>query len=517
LGVSYDAGVSTADRGRLLLGVCEPVCSVARTASRIRTCCPATGVNTHSRLVCPLTVLRGGNASETLMDTLHPLCAGLDVHKDTVVASVRRLDQRNRPKSEVRTFGTTTPDLLGLLDWLVAEGVPVVAMESTGVYWKPVFNLLEASMQVLLVNPEHIKQVPGRKTDVRDCEWIAQLLQCGLLKPSFVPPRLIRDLRDLTRQRSKLVGERAGVANRVQKVLEDANVKLGSVASDVLGKSGRAMLEAIIAGQSDAAVLAGLALGRMRSKKEALGKALTGRVTQHHRFMLRLHLDQFDQLEKLIERLDERIAAVIAADRPDDPPPSGGDGPTAATQSPVSVGDQANRTDRPAARASRLAPALELLMTIPGIGRRSAEVVVAEIGSDMGRFATAHKLAAWAGMCPGNDASAGKRRSGRTRHGDRWLRVALVQAAWAVSRSKQTYASSQYHRLARRRGRKKACVAVGHTLLVMCYQVLRTGQPYRELGADYFDKKDPQRLANRLIRRLQELGLKVTVETQNAA
>jgi transposase len=452
------------------------------------------------------------------MDTLHSACAGLDVHKDTVVACVRRLDKHNKVRSEVRTFGTTTPELLELLDWLVAEGVPVVAMESTGVYWKPLFNILEASMEVMLVNPEHIKQVPGRKTDVRDCEWIAQLLQCGLVKPSFVPPRVIRDLRDLTRQRSKLVGERAGVVNRVQKVLEDANVKLGSVATDVLGKSGRAMLEALIAGQTDGAVLADLALGRMRSKKQALGKALTGRVTDHHRFLLRLHLDQFDQLEKLVERLDERIASVIAADRPDDPPPGSGPpnpAPSRSESNATPTGGEQPKS--PPANASGLAGALELLMTIPGIGRRSAEVVLAEIGSDMGRFATVEKLASWAGMCPGNNESAGKRRSGRTRQGNRWLRAALVQSAWAVSRSKQTYASAQYSRLARRRGRKKACVAVGHTLLVMCYQVLRTGQPYRELGADYFDKKDPQRLANRLIRRLQELGLKVTVETQTAA
>ena len=449
------------------------------------------------------------------MDTLHTACAGLDVHKDTVVVAVRRLDKHNRVRSEVRTFGTTTPELLELLDWLVAEGVPVVAMESTGVYWKPLFNVLEGSMEVMLVNPEHIRQVPGRKTDVRDCEWIAQLLQCGLVKPSFVPPRVIRDLRDLTRQRSKLVGERAGVANRVQKVLEDANIKLGSVATDVLGKSGRAMLEAVIAGQTDGAALAELALGRMRSKKQALGKALTGRVTEHHRFLLRLHLDQFDQLEKLIERLDERIAAVVGADRPDEPPPGSDPAPSRGEPNATPAGGEQPKS--PPASASGLAGALKLLMTIPGIGRRSAEVVVAEIGSDMGRFATAEKLAAWAGMCPGNNESAGKRRSGRTRHGNRWLRAALVQSAWSVSRSKQTYASAQYRRLARRRGRKKACVAVGHTLLGMCYQVLKTGQPYRELGADYFDKKDPQRLASRLIRRLQELGLKVTVETQNAA
>ena len=451
------------------------------------------------------------------MDTLHPVCAGLDVHKDSVVACVRRLEERGRPRSEVRTFGTTTPDLLGLLDWLVAVGVPVVAMESTGVYWKPVFNILESVMQVLLVNPEHIKQVPGRKTDVRDCEWIAQLLQCGLLKASFVPRRVIRDLRDLTRQRSKLVGERASVVNRVQKVLEDANVKLGSVATDVLGKSGRAMLEAIIAGQSDGVVLAGLALGRLRSKKQALGKALTGRVTDHHRFLLRLHLDQLDQLDGLIGRLNERIASVIGVDVPPEPPSGGGEtGATVAAKS-ASGSSAAAETPLPAPQGLSLAQAQSLLMTIPGIGQRAAEVILAETGSDMSPFADEHKLAAWAGMCPGNNESAGKRRGGRTRKGDRWLRAALIQAGWTQSRSIGTYLGAQYRRIARRRGRKKACLAVGHTLLIMCYQILKTAEPYRELGADYFDRRDPQRLANRLIRRLQELGLKVTVETQNAA
>lgn len=454
------------------------------------------------------------------MDTHYPLCAGLDVHKDTVVAAVRRTDQGHRFRSEVRTFGTTTPDLLGLLDWLVQVGVPVVAMESTGVYWKPVFNILEGSLEVMLVNPEHIKQVPGRKTDVRDCEWIAQLLQCGLLRASFVPRRVIRDLRDLTRQRSKLVGERAGVANRVQKVLEDANVKLASVATDVLGKSGRAMLEAIMAGQTDGAALAELAVGRLRSKKSALGKALTGRVTEHHRFLLRLHLDQLDQLEKLIQRLDERIAAVIAADA-DPEPPEGGSGVAtgpnfSSVNSPTPQSGSGGTTSTPP-RGLRLSRSVTLLMGIPGISRRTAEVIVAEIGGDMSPFADSHKLAAWAGLCPGNNESAGKRRSGRVRQGDRWLRAALVQSGWVLSRSKDTYLGAQYRRIARHRGRKKACLAVGHTLLVVCYQILKTGQAYRELGADYFDKKDPTRLANRLIRRLQELGLKVTVETQTAA
>lgn len=403
------------------------------------------------------------------MEILHRLCAGLDVHKDSVVACVRRIEGVT-PRCEVRTFGTTTPELIALCDWLVTQGVAVVALESTGVYWKPVFNILEASMEVMLVNPEHIKQVPGRKTDVRDCVWIAQLLGHGLLKASFVPERPIRELRDLTRARAKLVGERAGVANRVQKVLEDANIKLGSVATDVLGKSGRAMLEALIGGERDGAKLAQLALGRMQKKQKALTVALSGRMTDHHTFMLRLHLDQWDQLESLIGRLDKRIGELIV---PPDPPPESPKPSAASARGCESAGGEASPaacavpTGGEASGVLSLSQALLLLMTIPGIARRSAEVVLAEIGTDMSRFASAEHLASWAGLCPGNNESAGKRRTGRCRKGDRWLRAALVPAAWASSRTK-TYLSSQYRRLARRRGRKKACVAVAHTLLVMC-------------------------------------------------
>src|ERR1700740_1280517 len=272
------------------------------------------------------------------MDTLHRVGAGLAVHKDTVVACVRRLDDRDRVHVEVRTFGTTTPDLLQLLDWLRSHRVPIVAMESTGVYWKPLFNLLEGTLEVLLVNPEHIKKVPGRKTDVKDCVWIAQLLQHGLLKASFVPPGPIRELRDLTRQRTQLTGEKASVANRIQKVLEDANIKLGSVASDVLGMSGRDMLRAIIAGVCDGAALAELARGRLRDKLPQLRRALTGRVTEHHRFLLRLHLEHLTHLEVLIGQLDQRIHQEMEADRPAEPPPGeGGVGETAASSSTPAV------------------------------------------------------------------------------------------------------------------------------------------------------------------------------------
>jgi transposase len=470
------------------------------------------------------------------MDTLHRVCAGLDVHKDTVVACVRRLDERDRVRREVRTFGTTTPDLLELLDWLVECHVPLVAMESTGVYWKPIFNLLEGRTEVMLVNPEHIKKVPGRKTDVKDCEWIAQLLQHGLLRASFVPPRPIRELRDLTRQRTQLTGEKARVSNRIQKVLEDANIKLGSVATDVLGVSGRDVLGALIAGQDSAEALANLARGRLRNKLPQLRKALTGRVTEHHRFLLRLHLEHLTHMEALIGQLDQRIHQETEKDRP--PEPAGGNGPppdvpateTAQATAPparASAAETAQATVPPAVGDAPTAPkdavglglwqALCLLVTIPGISRKTAEVVLAEIGTDMGRFETSEKLASWAGLCPGSNESAGKRMSGRTRHGDRWLRSALVQSAWAVSRAKQTYLQAQYRRLARRRGKKKALIAVAHTMLGMCYQVLKKRQPYQELGADYLDKLGPEQKTKQLVRQLEHLGHKVTLEPQVAA
>jgi transposase len=450
------------------------------------------------------------------MDTLHRRCAGLDVHKDTVVACVRWLDDRGRAHREVKTFGTTTPDLLGLLDWLRQHRVPIVAMEATGVYWKPIFNLLEGQAEVLLVNPEHIKKVPGRKTDVKDCEWIAQLLQHGLLKASFVPGRPIRELRDLTRQRSQLAGEKASVANRIQKVLEDANLKLGSVASDVLGASGRDMLRAIVAGQDSGEALANLARGRLRDKLPQLRKALTGRVTDHHRFLLRLHLDHLTQLETLIRELERRLDQEMRKDRPPDPPPGPGASSPPAGAAPDAPAPAASPTPS-GPQPLGLWAALGLLVTIPGISRRTAEVVLAEVGTDMGRFATHEHLASWAGLCPGSNESAGKRRSGRTRHGDRWLRGALVQAAWAASRAKKTYLAAQYRRLARRRGKKKALIAVAHTLLVVCYQVLKKGQPYRELGPDYLDQLEPERRARYLVRQLESLGHKVTLEPKAVA
>ena len=410
------------------------------------------------------------------METLYPCCAGLDVHKDTVVACVRRVSPGGQVRKQVRTFGTMTAHLLELVDWPVAEGVTHAAMESTGVYWKPVFNLLEGQVQVILVNAQHSKQVPGRKTDVKDCEWLAQLLQHGLLKASFVPPQATRELRDLTRQRTQLIRQAASVANRIQKVLEDANIKLGSVASDVLGESGRDMLRALIAGETDPDKLADLARKRLRAKIPALRLALQGRVTDHHRFLLQLHLDQLQALEGLIGRLGARIEEALAP----------------------------------------FAPALDNLQTIPGVSQRVAETVLAEIGTRMEQFPTAGHLASWAGMCSGNDESAGKRRSGRTTKGSRWLRGMLVQAAWAASHTKNSYLAAQYQRLARRKGRKRALVAVGHTLLVIVYHVLKKGVPYEELGGDYLDRLEPERLTRQLVKRLEQLGHKVTLEAQPA-
>ena len=383
------------------------------------------------------------------MDVLHDRCAGLDIHKKTVVACIRIVGPGGEVTRQVRTFATMTADLLELADWLAASGVVHLAMESTGVYWKPIWHLLEGRFEMMLVNAGHIKQVPGRKTDVKDAEWIAQLLQHGLLSPSFVPPPPVRELRDLTRQRAQLVADRSGVANRVQKVLEAANIKLGSVASDVLGVSGRAMIQGLIAGESDPARLAEEARGSLRKKVIPLRRALEGRVTEHHRFQLRLLMDQLGQLEGLIGRLDARIVEVMEATPSED-------------------------------RPSPFREAADRLATIPGIAARSAEVIVAEIGPDMSKFATAGHLASWAGLCPGNDQSAGKRRSGRTTKGSRWLRMMLVQSAWAASHTKETILAATYRKAVKRLGKKKALVALGHKILVVIYKLLKEKTTYQE-------------------------------------
>ena len=360
------------------------------------------------------------------MEVIIPRCAGLDVHKRTVVACIRRLEPDGQINQEVRTFGTMTADLLSLADWLAACGVTQIAMESTGVYGKPVYNLLEARLTILVVNAQHIKQVPGHKTDVNDCQWIAQLLQHGLFRASFVPPRPIRQLRDLTRQRTQRIRHRATMANRLQKVLEDANIKLASVATDILGVSGRAMIRTLIAGEQDPPRLADLARRRLRAKTDLLVLALTGQVTDHHRFQLRSLMEQVERLDGSIEQLDGRILEATT--------------PFEAE--------------------------LARLMTIPGLSRPAAEVILAEIGTDMTMFPTAGHLCSWAGMSPGNHQSAGKRYSGRTTKGSPWLRSVLVQAAWSASPTKKTRLSATYHKLpsARqlvRRYRDQAALRIG--------------------------------------------------------
>jgi transposase len=377
------------------------------------------------------------------MDIIYGCCAGLDVHKKTVVACVRRLRPDGLVEAQVRTFATMTAALRELADWLAAAGVTHVAMESTGVFWKPVWHALEGRFETLLVNARHLKQVPGRKTDVKDAEWIAQLVQHGLLRPSLVPPEAIRRLRDLTRQRAQLARQRATAAHRIQKVLEDADVKLAAVATDVLGVSGRAMLLGLIAGEADPASVAERARGRLRAKLPALRQALEGRVTDHHRWQLRTPLDQVEQVEALLLRYEARIAELMA--------------PFAAAEA--------------------------RLRTIPGVDRRAAQVLVAETGGDMSRFASAGHLASWAGMCPGNDRSAGRRRSGKTAKGSRWLRAILVQAAWAASHTKDTALAEAYRRWARRLGRKRALVALGHKMLVIVYEMLKNDEDYHERAA----------------------------------
>jgi len=405
------------------------------------------------------------------MDAMYECVCGMDVHSGSIQACVRRVRTDRRISQDVRSFGTMTRDILALADWLAAEGVTHVTMESTGVYWKPIYNLLEGHFEILLVNAQHVKHVPGRKTDVRDCQWLAQLLQCGLLRGSFVPARPQRELRDLTRHRAQLVHHVAAVANRIHKTLEDGNVKLGLVASDILGASGRDMLRALIVGTQTPDQMAELARGRLRGKRPALQLALQGHVTAHHRFVLAELLDQLDDLERRIERFTRRIEEIS--------------GPFAA--------------------------AIQSVTALPGFEERSAQNVVAEIGTDMTRFPTAAHLASWAGLCPGSHESAGKRKSGKTTKGSRWLRATLVQAAWAASHTKHSYFGAQYRRLVGRRGKKRALVALAHSLLVVIYHVLLTGRPYHDLGVGYFDKLDASRIVQSHVRRLERLGYTVTL------
>jgi len=406
------------------------------------------------------------------MDRMIERACGLDVHKATITACVRVAGSEGERRQEVRTFGTTTSELLALRDWLEAHEVTHVAMESTGVYWKAVYYLLEDRFTCLLVNPAHMKQVPGRKTDVQDAAWIAQLLEHGLLRGSFVPPAPIRELRDFTRYRKVLIQERTREANRVQKVLEDAGIKLATVATDVLGVSGRAMLDALVRGTTDPDVLADLARGKLRTKLPALRQALAGRFRPHHTFLLSQILGHLDYLDEAIVALSAQVEAVIA--------------PFAET--------------------------IHRLDTIPGVNQRVAEVLVAELGVDMAVFPSAGHLASWAGLCPGHHESAGKRHAGTTRRGNRWLRATLIQAALAAARTRHSAFGARYRRVLRHRGHKKAVVAVAHALLVTAYHVLASQTTYRELGADYYDRGHTGRATRRAVQALERQGYRVTLE-----
>ena len=406
------------------------------------------------------------------MEIIHACCCGLDVHAKTVVACLI-----NQGRKQTRTFSTMTDELLRLSDWLVAEGCTHAAIESTGVYWKPAFNILEGVVEVVLVNAYHVKAVPGRKTDVKDCEWLADLLRHGLLKASFIPPPEIRELRELTRYRQSLIREQTALSNRVQKLAESGNIKLSQVASDALGVSGKLMLRAVASGETDTEKMAQLAQRRMRSKIPELRRALEGRMTKAQRWVLGELLTRYEEIERAVERVERQIDEEVS-------------------QEPDPFVEEA----------------VTLLQTIPGIGESVAETIVSEIGVDMGRFATDGHLASWAGMCPGNNESAGKRKSGKTTKGNTYLRAALTQAAWAASHTKGTYLQAQYQRLAKRMGKKKALVAVGHSILVIVYHVLANRASYQELGGDYFDRQNVVQQRTRLIRKLETLGLKVTVE-----
>jgi len=411
------------------------------------------------------------------VEVLYPRCAAIDVHKRTAVAAVGWTDEQGRRHRQVRTFSTMTADLERLRAWFAEHGVTHVALESTGVYWKPLFNLLEEQCVVILANAAHVKAVPGRKTDVRDSEWLLDLLQHGLIRGSFIPPAPIRELRDLTRYRTSLVEERVRQANRVQKVLEDANIKLAAVVSDVLGVSGRLMLRALADGESEPGALAALAKGTLQKKRAALVEALTGRVRAHHRLLLRELLAHIDYLDGAIGRVSAEIAERL----------------------------------RP------FAADLDLLHSIAGVKGRSAEVILAELGADMGVWPDARHLCSWAALCPGNNQSGGRQRSGRTRHGNRWLKGALLQAAWAAIRVKDGYLGAQFRRLAKRRGEKRAIIAVAHSLLTIIYHVLKNATPYQDLGAAHFERLDAGKQAHYHLRRLAELGYEVPAEPRPAA
>jgi transposase len=407
------------------------------------------------------------------MDVIYERCAGLDIGKNEVAACVRTPGETGRRRQEIRTYPTFTGQLKALADWLTHEQVSQVVMEATGQYWKPVWYVLEErGFELMLVNARHVKILPGRKTDVADAAWLAELLEHGLLRGGFVPPAAIRELRDLTRYRKRLVQAHTSEAQRIEKTLEDAGIRLGSVASHILGVSGRAMLRALVAGESDPQVLAALARGRLRAKTPQLREALEGRFTAHHALLVRLALEHLEQLERSVTELDAEVDRLM--------------GPFA--------------TER------------DHLDTIPGVGKRAAECLIAEIGVDMSAFPSADHLASWAGVCPGNNITGGKRRSGKTRKGDVWLADVLTECAWAAARTRNTYLAAQFWRLARRIGKKKAAIAVGHSMLVIAWHLLARDCDYLDLGGDYFARRDTDRARQHAVAQLQALGYEVTLQ-----
>jgi transposase len=412
------------------------------------------------------------------LETIVRRCAGLDVHKASVVACVRVIDDNGELQSFTQSFGATTSDLLKLNDWLMSYAVTIVGMESTGVYWKPVYTLLETEFECWLLNAQHLHNVPGRKTDVADAAWIAQLVAHGLVRPSFVPPKEIRELREVTRYRKAVIQDRSREAQRLHKTLESAGIKLATVATDILGVSGLDMLQGLIAGTHDPEVLAELARGRLRKKIPALRKALAGWFSPTHRLLVGELLAHIEYLDESIERLSDDVAKIIAP----------------------------------------FAQAIDLLDTIPGVNRRTAEVLLAEIGADMSRFPSSRNLASWAGLCPGNNESAGKRFSGKTRKGSKWLRATLVESAQAAARTKGTYLASQYTRIKGRHGHNKAIIAVAHSILVIAYHILQRQEPYNELGGDYFiERQNKDAYQRRLVKQLERMGYDVTLDAKSAA